>query len=141
MKRNNEEETTQLCLLTWSKCFYFYYNNERICLFDYLFHIPNGGSRNIIEAVKLKKLGVKAGVSDIFIPVPVLSCTNGSENINDLNDVIYCGLWIELKSKKGKLTKMQNEFFNKMNKMRYITKVCYSFEEAKNVIQNYLELV
>jgi hypothetical protein len=30
------------------------------------FHPPNGGQRNIIEAVRFKSLGVRAGVSDII---------------------------------------------------------------------------
>ena len=38
-----------------------------------LFHIPNGGSRNKIEAAKLKAQGVKPGVPDICLPVPWLS--------------------------------------------------------------------
>lgn len=54
-------------------------------LSDYLFHIPNGGSRNIIEATKLKKMGVKAGVPDLQLIVP-----NGEVH----------GLWIELKAQK-----------------------------------------
>lgn len=36
-----------------------------------LFHIPNGGSRQIAEAVHLKRMGVKAGVPDLFLPYPV----------------------------------------------------------------------
>lgn len=31
------------------------------------FHVPNGGSRNKIEAAKLKRHGVKAGVADCII--------------------------------------------------------------------------
>jgi hypothetical protein len=31
------------------------------------FHPANGGSRNIIEAVNLKRLGVRAGVSDLIL--------------------------------------------------------------------------
>jgi hypothetical protein len=38
------------------------------------FHVPNGGSRNAIEAAKLKKMGVKAGLPDIFILDPPPKC-------------------------------------------------------------------
>lgn len=31
-----------------------------------LFHVPNGGSRNRIEAAKLKRMGVRAGVADFI---------------------------------------------------------------------------
>lgn len=30
------------------------------------FHVPNGGSRNVIEAVNLKRMGTLAGVSDLL---------------------------------------------------------------------------
>ena len=36
---------------------------------DLLFHIPNGGSRNKIEAAKLKAQGVKAGCRIYFCPL------------------------------------------------------------------------
>jgi hypothetical protein len=35
---------------------------------DMMFHIPNGGSRNKLEAANLKKQGVRAGVPDICLP-------------------------------------------------------------------------
>lgn len=33
----------------------------------YWFHVPNGGSRHMLEAVKLKAMGVKAGVPDLCL--------------------------------------------------------------------------
>lgn len=33
------------------------------------YHIPNGGRRNMLEALKFKRMGVKAGIPDICIPV------------------------------------------------------------------------
>ena len=35
---------------------------------EYLYHVPNGGSRNRIEAANLKEEGVKAGVPDLELP-------------------------------------------------------------------------
>ena len=37
---------------------------------DLLYHVPNGGSRNQLEAANLKRQGVKAGVPDLVLPVP-----------------------------------------------------------------------
>jgi len=34
------------------------------------FAIPNGGKRDLREAANMKAQGVKAGVYDVFIPVP-----------------------------------------------------------------------
>ena len=56
------------------------------------FHTPNGGSRNVIEAAKLKRMGVKRGVPDIYIAY-------GDETF-----------WVELKTLTGTLSKEQEEF-------------------------------
>ena len=54
-----------------------------------LHHIPNGGKRDARTAANLKKEGVKAGVPDMCLPV-----ARGQ----------YHGLYIELKTRKGKST-------------------------------------
>ena len=54
-----------------------------------LFHIPNGGNRNIITAKKLKAEGVKKGVPDLCLPIP-----RGEHH----------GLFVELKKQKGGTT-------------------------------------
>ena len=36
----------------------------------YVFSVPNGGSRNVIEAANLKAQGVMAGVSDLILLLP-----------------------------------------------------------------------
>jgi hypothetical protein len=33
----------------------------------YWFHVPNGGSRNLLEATKLKAMGTRAGVADLVL--------------------------------------------------------------------------
>ena len=87
------------------------------------FHIPNGGSRNKIEAVNLKRQGVKSGVSDIFIPL-----ARGG----------YHGLFIELKVGRNKPTDNQLEFINVMKKEGYAASVCYGAEAAIAVTRQYL---
>lgn len=87
------------------------------------FHIPNGGSRNKIEAANLKRQGVKAGVSDIFIPVS----RNG-----------YHGLFIEMKVGRNKPTTNQMEFLHEMREAGYAVAVCYGADEAIKVTRQYL---
>lgn len=91
----------------------------------YMYHIPNGGSRNPIEAVNLKKQGVKAGVPDICLPVP-----SGD----------YNGLYIELKYGKNKTTKAQDDYINFLNHQGYAAVVCYGWEQAVKVIEKYLKV-
>lgn len=92
---------------------------------DYLFHIPNGGYRNSKEGATLKRLGVTAGVSDLFLAYPNKHCH---------------GLWIEVKSKEGKLSKKQREWLLKMRGVGYQTAVCYSIDEAICIIDDYLNI-
>ena len=87
--------------------------------------IPNGGKRNPREAARLKKQGVKAGVSDLFLPIP----SNG-----------FHGLWIELKNATGKATATtsQLEWGKKMLGQGYGFKVCHGATEAITAIEEYL---
>lgn len=90
-----------------------------------LHHIPNGGSRNAIEAVRLKAQGVKPGVPDIFLP-----CARGS----------WHGLYIEMKRRKGgKVSDEQKEMIRLLIEQGYKAVVCYGWEEAKNVIVEYMK--
>lgn len=88
-----------------------------------IYHVPNGGSRNTVEAANLKRQGVKAGVPDLCLPVP----KNG-----------YHGLYIEMKYGKNKTTEKQEEWLKELTVQGYFTAVCYGAEEAKRVIARYL---
>lgn len=98
---------------------------------DFLFAIPNGGLRHPAIAKKLKDMGAKAGVSDLFLPIPI----NG-----------HYGLWIELKAsprpgvmfKPGKPTKLQLDWLEKMQMVGYQTSVCYGTQIAWACICNYV---
>lgn len=113
--KNPTEDQEQIALMQWASF-------HPICK-DYLIHIPNGGSRNLLEAKKLKAMGVKSGVSDLFLAYP-------------MNE--YSGLWIELKRKGGKLRISQERWGILVSKVYYKFAVCYGFDEAKSVIENYL---
>lgn len=91
---------------------------------DLLYHIPNGGSRNRLEAANLKRQGVKAGVPDICLPV-----ARGG----------FHGLYIEMKAGKNKTTDKQNKWLAALNAQGYCTAVCYNWQEAKELLENYLK--
>ena len=115
------EDQEQMTVMSWAHRTKF--KDGRLS--DYLFHIPNGGSRNIIEATKLKKMGVKAGVPDLQLIIP-----NGQVH----------GLWIELKAQKGKLQPSQKIMIQRLEAQGYICKVCFGADEAINEIKKYLML-
>jgi len=88
-----------------------------------IFAIPNGGSRHKLEAINLKRQGVKAGVPDLFLPI----ASSGKH-----------GLFLEMKVKPNKPTKMQLEWQERLNSIGYLAVVCYGADEAIKVIDDYL---
>lgn len=78
------------------------------------FAIPNGGVRSIGLAVKLKKEGVKSGVPDLFLP--------------------RLNLFIEMKTRTGKLSKNQKEWFKILEDCGYSCVVAHGFEDAKKKV-------
>lgn len=92
------------------------------------FHVPNGGSRNRIEAAKLKGMGVLPGVSDLVILEP-----------REYRGVKPCGLLIELKAKGGKLAGSQESFITEVQVRGYMAAVVWSFDGFKNLIDEYFK--
>lgn len=72
----------------------------------------------------MKREGVLAGVSDIFLPV-----ARGE----------FHGLYIELKVKGGKTSPDQEWWLEETTKQGYYSTVCFGWIEAKKVIEKYLE--
>ena len=112
------EDTEQMMLVRWTEL-----QSCKYPELELLFHIPNGGKRDAREAARFKRLGVKAGVPDLCLPAP-----RG----------MFHGLFIEMKSPDGKVTKNQKEWLTKLAKQGYDTAVCYSFEEAQKKIIEYI---
>jgi len=115
---SDSEHAHQVALFVWA-------SQQSDLRLKFMFAIPNGGLRQPATAMKLKAEGVKSGVPDIFLPV----ARSG-----------YHGLFIELKRpKKSRLTKHQTMFAQFLLEMRYLVRVAYGFEQAKNFILEYLE--
>lgn len=114
------EDTEQITVIQWAQ-----YNTGRHPELKWLYHCPNGGSRNRMEAVKLKQMGVKAGVSDLCLPYP-----KGA----------YCGLYIEMKYGNNRQQPTQKEFLQDMAEAGHFVATCYSAELAIEVIEEYCNL-
>jgi len=104
-KRNNLEFQLQCQCVEW---FRMQYPKKTI------FAIPNGGKRNVIEAVNFKRMGVLKGVPDLFIPHPKKG---------------YNGYFIELKTSKGKTSKEQDLLIGGLRLNSYAVDVINSFED------------
>ena len=113
------ESQEQINLFTWANL-----QSCKIPELKLLFHIPNGGKRNIVTARRLKAEGVKAGVPDLFLPV-----SRGG----------FHGLFIEMKAGKNKPTEKQDVWITDLRQQGYKVVVCYGCEEAIGEIKRYLE--
>lgn len=85
-----------------------------------IFAIPNGESRHVATAVKLKAEGVVAGIPDLFVP--------------------EWKLFIEMKrAKYGYLSKNQKEVINYLTGVGYGVIVGHGFDDAKSKILDFVE--
>ncbi len=88
-----------------------------------LFAVPNGGSRNKIEAANMKRQGVKRGVADVILLVPKKG---------------FASLLLEFKTGKGKQSEEQKEFQRQAEACRSKYVVVRSVENAIEVVRRYL---
>ena len=106
--------------------------DEQIAFVEYLqwmkiphFHIANGGFRHVKEAKKLKRLGVCAGVPDLFLPVP-----SGGRH----------GLFIEMKRVKGGVVAPKQRIWLKdLDYWGYGAEVAAGCEKAIETLERYLK--
>lgn len=90
------------------------------------FHVPNGGHRHISVAAEMKRQGVKAGVSDIVLPM-----ARGG----------WFGLFIEFKAtppNDSRVSPEQNAFLVRVEREGYYATVCRGLDDALRVIEQYL---
>ena len=120
MAKKQREEHEQIALFTWAAI-----HEDRYPELALIHHIPNGGKRTKTEAAQFKRAGVKAGIPDIFLPA-------AREE--------YHGLYIEMKVGKNEPTEEQCKMIRKLNDQYYCTVICYSVEEAVDVIESYLSI-
>lgn len=87
------------------------------------FAIANGGKRDVVTAVNLKRSGVKAGVPDLMIPIPRRH---------------WHGLFIEMKRRDGGITsKEQLQWIKWLRDQGYCAEVCCGFDQAVKLIEDY----
>ena len=112
------EHEHQVALFQWAK-----FNEGTYPELALLYANPMGGKRPGRTGARLKAEGVKAGVPDITLPV-----ARGG----------YHGLYIEMKYGKNRVTQKQDWWLRHLCLQGYRTGVCYSWEEARDVLVAYL---
>lgn len=85
-----------------------------------IFSVPNGGSRNALEAANLKKEGVMPGVSDLIVVA---------------NEKV---LFVEMKAGKNRQQQTQKDFQKKVEALGFKYVVCRSLDEFIAAIEEWL---
>jgi hypothetical protein len=111
------ESDEQIAAMDWLRA-------QHPWLVPYTMHIPNERKASYYAGYILKRMGVLKGASDLFIAWP---CG------------IHHGLFIEIKSKKGRPTPEQLEFIDRMNAVGYFATLAYGADEVINTIKEYLQ--
>ncbi len=113
------ESAEQIAVMQWSANAMRMWPDLR-----WLFAVPNGGRRDFLEAVHLKRQGVKAGVVDLWLP-----CARDG----------FIGLAIEMKVEPNKLTEEQAIWLAGLSSLGWQTHVCYSATAAIEVLRAYMQ--
>lgn len=108
---------------------------EQIKLFDYIksqpdlnlycFSIANERKVTPQHGFILQRMGLRAGVSDVFVAIP--------------RDTFH-GLFIELKAGKNKMSPEQKKFFADMTSQGYLAVCAVGYEAARQIIETYMAL-
>lgn len=89
-----------------------------------LYHIPNGGARDARTGARLKAQGVRPGVPDICLPVPMGG---------------FGALYIELKVRSGgRVEEVQREWIRCLRAAGNRAEICRGWDEARETILEYL---
>jgi len=112
------EHEEQAALFAWAKLM-----EPRLPALMMLFAVPNGGKRHIATARRLRAEGAKAGIPDVWLPVP-------RER--------YHGLVIEMKVGRNRPSPEQDEWLLRLDGYGYATAVAYGWHKAARLIVAYL---
>jgi hypothetical protein len=119
-KRINFSKTTE----KKEAIIYYQWAQSIPLLADLLIHIANERECSSIQGHLLKLQGVKAGVSDYFLPLPIGK---------------YHGMWLELKrDKDGIVSDLQNLWLQRMAKLGFKTFIAYGSHHAIQLTKEYL---
>lgn len=112
------EDKIQQDIFMWFNNNYCLRHHNPRCI---IFSVPNGGTRNKVEAIKLKSTGMKAGVSDLIVILP--------------NHVLF----VEVKTETGRQSDKQIEFEKTITDLGYKYVLVRSLEEFKTVMIAFLK--
>lgn len=114
------EHQEQVALIDWCNAMSVFHAE-----LDMIYASPNGGHRYDAVGAKLRAEGTKAGIPDLFLPV----ARQGKH-----------GMYIEMKraDRKNHTSDLQDGWIKRLTAQGYRCEVCYGFDEARDVLCDYL---
>lgn len=120
-------------------------------------HAQNEGLKSAFEAYKTSIMGQRKGWPDFTIAHPKHSAIQKDASGEEYRNLLYLGLFIELKApehtrivksgknagktakSKGKVSEQQVDIIKRLNAMKYLALICTGADEAIKAIDNYLK--
>lgn len=124
------EREDQATYFNWLKAIRY----DGVCLYDFAFAVPNGSylhgdvAKRAIQGGALRAQGVKAGVMDVFIEIPVAP---------------YHGLRIEFKRKGGipsDVSEEQAAWIMRLRSRGYDVRICFGLDSAIAATREYFKI-
>jgi hypothetical protein len=100
------------------------WQSKRNPILQVIHHVENERKCSIAQGNRRKRKGVKAGIPDIVCPIP-----SGD----------FHGLYIEMKTKKGKISPEQERMMRLLHGLGHCVRVAYSGKEAISILEAYLK--
>lgn len=116
MKKATEESLQASIVKHFTNNYCLKHHNPR-CM---IFAVPNGGSRNLVEAMRMKASGTLPGVSDLIVVLPNKT------------------LFIELKLPNGIQSDKQKDFEQRVTSLGFDYHIVRSLEEFNLIIEKEL---
>lgn len=85
------------------------------------FSVPNGGLRNKLEAINMKRAGALAGVSDLILVAD------------------HSVLFVEMKTEKGKQSEYQKKFQADVERLGFEYKICRSLQDFQITVEHWIK--
>ncbi len=114
------EEAEQVALFQWAE-----FAKVKYPELELMYHVPNEGKRSPVTGARMKRAGLKNGVPDVCLPTAHGGCI---------------GLYIEMKYGSNKPTESQKKWLRALREQGHMTAICYSWEQARELIEQYLKL-
>lgn len=106
---------------------------------DTIFAVPNGahlagdGKQKAIQIARLKREGLRPGVFDLVVPVPILR--------RPLEIGEAAGLFLEMKTRSGSVSKDQQSWGEIVRAVGYEAEIAFGLDHGIRILDSYVKRI